>query len=53
MISTALVKLWGTVIGAVSLDDTKRSAAFEYDSSFLSSGIEVSPIVMPFSLSFL
>ena len=47
MISTALVKLWGTVIGAVSLDDTKRSAAFEYDSSFLSSGIEVSPIVMP------
>ena len=47
MISTALVKLWGTVIGAVSLDDTKRSAAFEYDSAFLSSGIEVSPIVMP------
>lgn len=47
MISTALVKLWGTVIGAVSLDDTKRSAAFEYDSSFLSSGIKVSPIVMP------
>ena len=47
MISTALVKLWGTVIGAVSLDDTKRSATFEYDSSFLSSGIEVSPIVMP------
>ncbi|WP_022932625.1 type II toxin-antitoxin system HipA family toxin [Treponema bryantii] len=47
MISTALVKLWGTVIGAVSLDDTKRSTAFEYDSSFLSSGIEVSPIVMP------
>ena len=47
MISTALVKLWGTVIGAVSLDDTKRSAAFEYDSAFLSSRIEVSPIVMP------
>ena len=47
MISTALVKLWGTVIGAVSLDDTQRSAAFEYDSAFLSSGIEVSPIVMP------
>ena len=47
MISTALVKLWGTVIGAVSLDDTQRTAAFEYDSAFLSSGIEVSPIVMP------
>lgn len=47
MISTALVKLWGTVIGAVSLDDTQRTAAFEYDSAFLSSGIEVSPIAMP------
>ncbi len=47
MISTALVKLWGTTIGAVSLDDSQKIASFEYDSSFLSSGIQVSPIVMP------
>ena len=47
MINTALVKLWGTTIGAVSLDDSQRTADFEYDLSFVSSGIEVSPIVMP------
>ena len=47
MISTALVKLWGTTIGAVSLDDSQRTASFEYDQNFISSGIEVSPIVMP------
>jgi serine/threonine-protein kinase HipA len=48
MINTALVKLWGTTIGAVSLDDSQRTADFEYDLSFVSSGIDVSPIVMPF-----
>ena len=47
MIHTALVKLWGTTIGAVSLDDSQRTASFEYDQKFLLSGIEVSPIVMP------
>ena len=47
MIHTALVKLWGTTIGAVSLDDTQRTANFEYDHAFISSGIEVSPVVMP------
>ena len=47
MINTAVIKLWGTVIGAVSLDDKQKTADFEYDRSFLSSGIQVSPIVMP------
>ena len=47
MIHTAIIKLWGTEIGAVSLDDTQKAAAFEYEKSFLSSGIQVAPIVMP------
>ena len=47
MIHTAIIKLWGTEIGAVSLDDTQKNAAFEYEKSFLSSGIQVAPIVMP------
>ena len=42
MIYSALVKLWGTTIGAVSLDDTQKTANFEYDHAFVSSGIEVS-----------
>ena len=47
MNTTAEVRLWGTTIGAVTLEDGQRTAAFEYDQSFLSSGIELSPVVMP------
>ncbi len=47
MINTAVIKLWGTVIGAVSLDDSQKTAEFEYDRNFITSGIQVSPIVMP------
>lgn len=47
--SLAEVKLWGRTIGAVSLEDGGRFAAFEYDPAFAQSGIEVSPIAMPLS----
>ncbi len=47
MINTAVIKLWGTLIGAVSLDDSQKTAEFEYDRNFITSGIQVSPIVMP------
>jgi len=47
--SLAEVKLWGRTIGAVSLEDGGRFAAFEYDPTFARSGIEVSPITMPLS----
>jgi serine/threonine-protein kinase HipA len=43
----AAVTLWGTRIGAVSMLDGQRVAAFQYDQDFLRSGIEVSPLVMP------
>jgi serine/threonine-protein kinase HipA len=45
--SLAEVKLWGRTIGAVSLEDGGRFAAFQYDPAFARSGIEVSPITMP------
>jgi serine/threonine-protein kinase HipA len=45
--SHAEVRLWGTRIGAVSIAGEDRTASFEYDPSFLESGIEVSPIQMP------
>ena len=45
----AEVYLWGTKIGTVSQEDTHSSARFQYDSFFLQSGIELSPIVMPLS----
>ena len=45
----AEVQLWGRTIGAVSLEDGGRSAAFQYDPAFAQSGIEISPITMPLS----
>ncbi len=47
--TTAEVILWGTKIGTVAFDNESVLGAFEYDSAFLSSGIEVSPITMPLS----
>ena len=43
----AEVRLWGRRIGAVSMDDARGHAAFEYTRDFVGSGIEVSPITMP------
>lgn len=51
MTTLAEVKLWGSTIGAVSLEDRGDVAAFEYTSEFVNSGIEVSPIVMPLAES--
>lgn len=47
MKTNAEVRLWGTTIGAVSLDEESRTASFEYNPSFIRSSIELSPIVMP------
>jgi serine/threonine-protein kinase HipA len=43
----AEVRLWGTRIGAVSMPDDGRVAAFQYDRDFLGGGVEVSPLAMP------
>ena len=45
----AEVKLWGRTIGAVSLEDNTRFAAFQYDPAFARSGIAISPMTMPLS----
>nr|WP_233120967.1 HipA domain-containing protein [Chlorobium sp. KB01] len=45
----AMVNLWGRTIGAVSLDGNAAAASFEYDPAFISSGIEVAPLMMPLS----
>ena len=47
MKTNAEVKLWGTSIGAVSLDEQNKTASFEYNPSFIQSGIQLSPVVMP------
>lgn len=45
----AEVRLWGRTIGAVSLEDGRQVAAFQYDPAFAQSGIQLSPLVMPLS----
>lgn len=49
MTAIARVKLWGRTIGAVSLEDEREHAAFQYDADFAKSGIQVSPLSMPLS----
>ena len=43
------VFLWGTRLGIVVQEDISSQPYFMYDSHFIKSGIEVSPIVMPLS----
>lgn len=43
----AEVRLWGTTIGAVFLDDGETVASFEYAPGFLGSGIGLSPVHLP------
>lgn len=49
MNTTAEVYLWGTRVGIIHQDLDKPYASFEYDSDFLKSGIEISPLMMPLS----
>jgi serine/threonine-protein kinase HipA len=47
MATVAEVRLWGTSIGAVSLEEGAQVATFQYDPNFMPSGIQLSPLVMP------
>ena len=45
-IATAIVKLWGDTVGAVSWLDDRAYGIFEYDREFLKKGLDISPIHM-------
>ncbi|HFB65862.1 MAG TPA: type II toxin-antitoxin system HipA family toxin [Aeromonadales bacterium] len=45
-IDTALVSLWGQTVGAVSWLAEQGYAVFEYDTEFLNSNLDISPIHM-------
>ena len=45
--TTAVVRLWGTTIGYVSMAADERYARFEYDPAFVDFGIEPAPLMMP------
>ncbi len=41
MRTIAEVKIWGSTIGAVALEDDQQTASFQYDPEIARSGIEV------------
>ncbi|MEN9523840.1 MAG: hypothetical protein RL065_2217 [Bacteroidota bacterium] len=43
----AQVKIWNQLVGVVFWDNKKNCAVFEYQNTFLKSGLELSPIMMP------
>ncbi|MDC7993864.1 type II toxin-antitoxin system HipA family toxin [Altibacter sp. HG106] len=47
MITTALVNIWGTLVGAVAWDEEQQLAYFEYDPTYAKNGQELVPIKMP------
>lgn len=47
MTTVAEVRLWGSRIGAVSLEDGAEVAAFAYEPAFIGSGVQPAPIMMP------
>lgn len=47
LVTTATVKLWGTTIGYVAMDNDERFARFEYDPDFEAFNIQPAPLMMP------
>jgi len=45
-VDTAVVKLWGHTVGAVSWLDDKAYSIFEYEPGFLQQGLDISPVHM-------
>jgi serine/threonine-protein kinase HipA len=45
------VRIWGKSVGAVALAPNLGYYAFEYDSGFVKSGIELAPLTMPLTLA--
>jgi serine/threonine-protein kinase HipA len=47
MVDLAFVNIWNHRAGAVYWDNTSNLATFEFEESFLSHGIDLSPVIMP------
>jgi hypothetical protein len=47
MNTTAFVNIWNQRVGAVAWDSSTRECAFEFDSEFLKSNLDLAPLQMP------
>ncbi|HBL74985.1 MAG: toxin HipA [Bacteroidetes bacterium GWF2_42_66] len=48
---TAIIKLWDQIVGAVAWSEREEIGMFEFDSKFLTTQWDVSPIMMPLNQS--
>jgi len=46
-VETALVHLWGSLVGAVAWDPARELATFEFDREFLERDLDLAPLRMP------
>lgn len=51
MITSAFVNIWQKRIGAIAWNPESRTGSFEYDPSFIQSGLDLSPLKMPIELA--
>src|SRR5690349_16077356 len=51
MITTAFIKIWGEIVGAVAWNAETRIASFEYDSKFITKKWDLAPLKMPLASS--
>lgn len=49
MVDVAEVWMWGQFVGAVKWNERNQLGSFQYDSSFVKNGFDISPIKMPIS----
>jgi serine/threonine-protein kinase HipA len=49
MNTIASIKIWNQKVGAVLWDESKNIGVFEFDKSFVNSGLDLSPITLPLS----
>jgi serine/threonine-protein kinase HipA len=47
MVDVAEIWIWDQLAGVVLWDDTEQLGSFEFDSNFLQSGLDISPVKMP------
>lgn len=49
MITTAFINIWNKRVGAIAWDTERGLGFFEFEPSFLTSGLDISPLKMPVS----
>jgi serine/threonine-protein kinase HipA len=49
MITTAFVKIWNNLVGAIAWNESSGVGSFEFDPSFLKNSWDLAPLKMPLS----